>query len=153
MTLVSERWLDEIVLLGVKSDIDAAQNDIWFAPLGIGDLAIMSLQVRVQTVDVLSTTVRLGVEAYVVTKGGGNPVVDLLGCEPFNVVENTTNSLSVAAYIDPSALALFRQTEGILVTFGEIDTDATPTADLRIRVKCVRIPARQEPGAPLQLVR
>jgi len=152
-TLLSERWLDEIVIIATKTDIDAVQADEILLPAGLGDVAIMCIDVRIQTIDVLTTTTPLGVHAYITAGDNSGGVLDIAGVGEFLVTQNGANALALGAFIDPDALVLWRQHERLQLVYGEIDTDATPTADLRARIRAVRVRPQEGAPAPLRLVR
>lgn len=147
----SERWLDEVLLAGSKLNVDGDQADTWIPPYGLGDLAIMEIGIDINTLatsvaDPTAIGVRIGV-----VDAAGSSIVDIAGDAPFRRM--AANRLE--AYISPDPLVLVRQGEKIVIEFPEVDINATPTGDLAVYVKCVRVRptvVAQNPG-PIQLVR
>lgn len=139
LTLTGERWLDQVVLSASVADVaGAALSESFLLPAGLGDVAIMSLHARVDNIDVIATLTNLAAAATIVTPDAST-VVERLGPAKWYETQNAANDLEAQCTWDPDALVLWRQGEILNVTSSELDTDATPTADLRIFVKAVRV--------------
>lgn len=151
LTLLSERWLDEVLLVGIGTpDSGAPISDTFSIPSGLGDVAIMCVELSVTTIDVLTADAQDGARITIVA---GTSIVDLVGLAPFLTVSDTANALQRFALIVPDHLVLCRQGEVLSVVAPEQDTDATPTADWFIRVKAVRVRPKEGVPSPLRLVR
>lgn len=153
MVIASERWLDEVILFASRANVDGVQSESYTLPDASGDFAIMSINYRVQQIDVLSAVARTGVTAQIIAPNTG--VLDLVGVAEFFTIDGTANALQVEASIDADALCLWRQGELLQILHAELDTDATPTADVQVRVKAVRVRdvVAQEVKRPIRLVR
>lgn len=149
-TLKAERWLDEILIEGGVANATGVQANDFSLPVGIGDVAIMSVDYRITGITTLPTITNLGVLMTVVSQPSGQPV-DIIGSAPFRQVYEGAAAIIVAAYLDPDALVLWR--------YGEYVQCATPimdsgnTGDIAVRFKCVRIRPVESAPMPLQLVR
>lgn len=152
MAVASERWLDEVLLLGSMANLDGQVSDFYALPPGLGDVAILWLEYRIVSIDVLATLGTLGVRAEIASSNQA-AVVDILGDDLFKTVENGANALGIVANIVPDALTLWRQSEWLHIVHPEMDTDATPTGDAALRVKVVRVRPTVEARQPVRLVR
>lgn len=150
MTLLSERWLKEVVLIGQKANSDGQVSDLLTFPVGLGDLAIMELIIEGGSAATFlaAVAVPVGFCVSVVTPGGVSNV-DIVGCAP----AHKTGDARFNAYISPGPLVLWRQNEELLVTGPEMDTNATPTVDLTFLVKCVRLEEPVRAQTQVRLVR
>jgi hypothetical protein len=149
----AERWLDEVILEGAISNADGAQSNDFGLPAGLGDVAILSAEYKVTAITTLPTLGTLAAGFAIVSQPGGQ-VVDLLGNAVFRQVYEGAAVIQISAFIDPDALTLWRQGEYLQVATPEMDTNATPTGDPVLRVKCVKVrPIEGAVKGPLQLVR
>lgn len=150
LALLSERWLDEIVMFG--SIVNTAGTDIneqFRAPAGLGDLAIME---AIATGLSLATPVAADTNpaAFVdILSSDAATVLDIVGVFRWFPVAST----SVSAYLSPDPLVLWREGELIRIVSPELDTNATPTGDMNLVVKAVRVRPQAGAVAPMKLVR
>lgn len=158
LTLQAERWLDQVILFANSpaNVLGAALSESFSLPPGLGDVALLNLEIRGHAIDVVSTGVTpvRGVRAFILS-GDQAAVVDNVGVTPWILTQDGANALEIGAYLDPDALVLWRQNELLSITSPEMDTDATPTGDFQIFAKCVRVRPIEAPAGqgPLQLVR
>lgn len=158
LTLNAERWLDEVLLLGQgPADVGGATLAEFFSlPAGLGDVAIMSCIIRIANVDAgpVAVITPRGVSVRIFSRDAAK-VIDLVGVAPWLLASDGANTLEFHAYLDPDALVLCRQDELISILSPEIDSDATPTGDLVVYFKCVRVRPIEAPAGqgPIQLVR
>lgn len=141
--------------MGYLADVAGAPiSEEFSVPVALGDLAIMSVSVGVElvtTVPAASTSVR-GVRVTV-TSSDGASVVDVVGSAEFLQVNDGAVTIGYDAFVDPQALCLLRNNERVRVTAPEMDSNASPTGDLRIRVKAVRVrPLEGAVSGPIRLV-
>lgn len=151
LSILSERWLDEVVLFGSIDNVGGADmNESFILPAGIGDLAFMEGIVQgitQATAIALSTVPAVHMD---VLSSDGATIVDIMGVFRW-YQEYSTN---VAAYISPDPLVLVRQSERIRILSPEIDSNVSPTADLRLVLKFVRVrPLEGTATGPIRLVR
>lgn len=158
MTNIAERWLDVCILSsGTLADVGgAAMGETFLLPAGFGDCALMSVHAIVQTVDVgpvAAPTVPNGVR-FMITNVDGSTYADPVGCAPWYRCFDGTNSVLYQAVVDPDALVLWKQGERLTMNAPELDSDATPTGDLVVIAKVVRVrPIESGIVQPIQLVR
>lgn len=155
-TLTVERWLDEVILqASLTADVAGAPvSETIRLPAGLGDVAIMNVLLRATTIDSIpaANIMPLGVEVLVFNRGGTQ--VDHVGVAAWYLVSDTATSQRMCAYLDPDALVLWRQDEILTVTSAELDDDATPTGDITVVIKAVRVRPIEAPASNnIQLVR
>lgn len=155
--IAAERWLDEVILrCNLPADVaGAALSENISLPAGLGDVAIMSLTVRFTSVDVgpaAASSVPRGVRSMVLS-ADASTVLDVVGTAPVYLTYDVATTLQYQAFIDPDALVLWRQSELVDVAGPEMDSDATPTGDVIVWIKCVRVRPIEAPIGPVQLVR
>lgn len=155
-TLLSERWLDEVLIFGsIDNTVGATLTEQFSLPAGIGDVAIMSVLVRmvnIATPPVAAATAR-GVEVVVI-QSGSQSTLDIVGTAEWVAASGDGIAFTgVSAYVDPDALCLWRQNELLNIQTPEMDSNASPTGDLRVFAKCVRVRPIETVGGPIQLVR
>lgn len=149
VTIASERWLDEVLILGTIANPDGARADTMALPPTLGEVAIMKVGFEVAGIDTLMTTPENnGPMVWVVASAAIN-ILDIVGTNRWNLVY--TNNL--ATVVTPDELVLWKPSERLYITMAETDTAATPTGDLSVFVKVVRVrPQAGSPG-PVKLVR
>lgn len=155
MTIIAERWLDEVILNAqVLDNAGATIAEDFTLPAGLGDVAIMSVTVGVFNITTAPTVPETprGVQAFVLTPT--SQLVESIGVAPFVWIAGATTVLTrVSAFLDPDALVLMRQNETIRLLAPEMDVDASPTGDLELIVKAVRVrPIEGAVKGPLRLV-
>lgn len=147
-TLAAERWLDEVLVKFTASNVDGDVDDFLQLPAGLGDVAVIEVNVQVFPLATVRTNPELAaVLARIVTASG---VVDIVGVENFQLYDND----GVAAYLSPDPLVLWRQDEYMRISWPELDTNAVPTGDTYVYVKAVRVRPIEAPASTqIQLVR
>lgn len=142
MTIASERWLNQVLLVAAGSTSSgAAIVDTFALPPTLGDVAIMCVEVTCTAIDVLTADVEQAVRLAIVR---GATIVDLVGIGVVKTIYDAANALQVGVLVDPDALVIWHQGELLSLIAPEIDTDATPLAAWTVRAKVVRVP----PGTP-----
>lgn len=150
LQLDSERWLDELLLQKRQTDGGGADfNDLWALPSGLGDVAVIEVLVNcVNFATMVASPELLGAELAVVS-ADTTTVLDIIGTERWSKI--SADRLSV--YFSPDPLVLVRQGETIRLRTPELDTNATPTADIDLYLKAVRVrPIEGAVRGPLRLV-
>lgn len=148
LTLLSERWLNELVFTGVRTNVGADAADGYTLPAGIGDVALMeALLIVDQIATLVATPELLGCEWTI--RNAASSITDIVGVSRF---QKTTN-LKLATYVSPDPLVQWKQDELLFLVYPELDTNVAPTDDHRIVVKCTRIPLPEPAPGPVQLVR
>lgn len=151
MIILSERWLDEVMLQGQVLNVDGALAEFFTLPAGLGDVAIMEAEAAWSDIlTAVALTVSLAARARVITASGN--VVDILGISEVKQVYDATQ---YGVYWSPDPLVLWRQDEQFAINSPEFDSNAAPTADLTVRIKAVRVrpTVGQEARRPIRLVR
>lgn len=151
MTLQSERWLDQLVVAGAQTDIDGDRNDDYLLPGGVGDVAVMRIEViasAAATILADASLANAGARAVIIT-AGGSAVVNLVALNEWM----RTSATAMVCHIVPDSLALWRQDERLRIGFPELDTNGVPTLDLSVMVQVVRVRPIETPAGPIQLVR
>lgn len=148
--IIAERWLDEVLITGTIPNVLGGTFflESFTSPPGVGDLAIMEVGATAFALATINPAAKLG-SWLDIRSADGATVVDILGTAEWL----TVTSDEMRAYWSPDPLVLWRQNEIITITGPELDTNASPTGDLRLFVKAVRVrPVEGAPG-PIQLVR
>lgn len=156
-TVAAERWLDQVILAAtLPADVaGAALAESVALPVGLGDVAILSLHMRARTVDVgpaTASSVPRGVRAFIVSPDLST-LLDVVGNAPWLLTGDTATNLEYWAAIDPDALTLWRTGELVSLASPEMDSDATPTGDVFVTIKCVRVRPVSTDPVDIQLVR
>lgn len=154
LAIHSERWLDEVVLSATKANIDSDQGDAWVLPPGVGHCAIMEVMVEVSGIATVRTAVEdAGIRGLIIN-AAGDIAVDFIGNAPWRLVNGAPAGAGwVNAYISPDPLVEWKEGEKLELFFPEIDVNATPTGDLRVYVKVVRVRPGVVAPEKLKLVR
>lgn len=154
--VLAERWVDTVVLSAAVADAaGASMVEDFTLPVGIGDVAIMSVHVLVTAVATapLAGTVARGTQ-FVIRSPDGSSVVDLVGLAEWFQTADVAGAARFDAWCDPGALVLWRQGESLRLVSSEMDRDVAPTGDLNVRVKVVRVKPQLAAGrGSSQLVR
>lgn len=152
MTLRSERWLDEVTVTGSIVNVGGADvAELFSLPLGLGDVAIMeAIVVGSDIATVVAGSTNPSVRIDILSPDGAS-AVDIVGVFRWWPIAVA----AVAAYVSPDPLVLWKQDERLRISSVEFDTNASPTGDLSITVKCVRVRPIEvsEQPRPLRLVR
>lgn len=149
MTVLAERWLDEMILQGSVDNIDGEIADTWTVPTVLGDVAIMEIMAYVSPLATAMANPELKGVRFTVTDSVGT-VKDIIGVGRWS----NTGTARLSTYVSPDPLVLLRADDSINVLFDEVDTNVTPTADFRMWVKCVRLtPTARGAAGSLRLVR
>lgn len=148
LTVASERWLDEVVLTTSFVSGGADTNDTFSLPAGLGDVAIMEIELLVVSIaTMVATPENLGVGALIQSAASG--AIDFAGVSNWRKV----SASRVMAWISPDPLCLWRQDELLQLQFPELDTNAAPTETSVVYIKCVRVrPLEGAPRAAIRLV-
>jgi len=150
----ADRWNDIVILSKSVANIDGQGGDFWLLPAGIGDVAIMEVMVEFSQIDVVKTAYADAGVAGFVQNAARDTTVDFIGNAKFTLKSDGANALGLSAYLSPDPLVLMRQDEVLLLQWPEVDTDATPTADVAVIVKAVRVrPLEGTVSGPIRLVR
>lgn len=148
-SILSERWLDQVVLSASVADVGADLADNFFLPAGLGDVAFIEGMARIVSVaTMVANPELLGARWFVVNTAGS--VVDFIGVSRWS---RSTSTTALATHVSPDPLVIIRQTEGIEFSTPELDTNAAATGDVTVIIKCVRVRPMESTPAPLQLVR
>lgn len=146
LVVLAERWLDQVILYGTTADgVGADFSDTLVMPAGLGDVALMEMQVLIGGITTAIDPANKGMRADVNTVAS---LVDIIGMAQIY----STGATRMGAYFSPDPLVLVRQEERIGVTGPDLET--TATGDAHYYVKCVRVRPKEEPAAgPVRLVR
>jgi hypothetical protein len=139
MTNVGERPAGTSIVYGTATDINNDQALNYELPLGFPDCLILELILQISSIATMMVTPEFhGPVIWVVSTIDGG-VRDLLGTERW--VRSLTPSTGLVAHLKPDQPALLRRTESLQLVFAEVDTNATPTADLNVYVRVRRLEA------------
>lgn len=149
VSIASERWLDEVLILGTIANLDAARADTMALPATLGEVAILKVSFEIASIATLMTSPEInGPMVWVVAPTAIN-ILDVVGTNRWNLVYTS----QLATVIAPDELVLWKPGERLYITMAETDTNATPTADVSCIVKVVRVRPQAGAPAPLRLVR
>lgn len=147
--LLGERWLDEMLIAGSRTDVGADADDDYLLPAGVGDVAILQIMVLTVSEATPVAETNLGILARV-KSGAGGSTVDIVGSGKWMRVA----AARAVASIDPDALCLWRQTEAVNLWYPELDSNGAPTDDHTVYFKVVRVRPIEAPASnQIQLVR
>lgn len=150
LTLLAERWLDEVILEGQVANVDGDVNDDFLPPEGIGDIAILEVLVDVSGIATMMVNPELRGPRVTVLSRASDFIVDFVSVSRWTQIESTT----LSTWLSPDPLVLVKSGESIRVRFGEVDVNVAPTGDLSVTVKAVRVNRIVAGGQErLQLVR
>lgn len=148
--VISERWLDEIIIGVDNTNVDGDLTDTISLPAGLGDVAVMEIMVEAQGITNFLTTPELSGLRVSVDSNLNGYIVDIIGTSHR---WSQNGAARLVMYISPDPLVLWRQNEVLHFVGQELDDDATPTVDLVYRIKCVRVREVRHQEQPLFLVR
>lgn len=136
--LRSDRAANQSVLSADDTNVDGALNTIISLPVGFGDVLVLNAQVQAVNIATLFTIADQGVHWQLLDSAAGL-ARDFLGSSPWL----KKGALALTSYIDPDQLVVWRETEQLQLQADEIDTNATPTADVVVLIRVRRL--RQDP--------
>lgn len=145
---MSDRWLDEVILQATVANVGIDDEYRVLAPADEQDLAIMNAMVGVIQITTMVASINDWGVVFTVLSAAPS-VVDLGNTARFV----KTSAAEAYCSLDPDALVLWRKGEKVALSIPEIDTNASPTGDVYIRFKCVRVRPIEGAPLPLQLVR
>lgn len=149
--VVNRAW-DDALLQAADANIDGAYATAHALPAGFGDCVLLEVEVRVTSIDVIQTNwATSGPRAQLVDASGNAQDVGFSG--RWVLQSEAANALQVTATIFPDQMQFWRAAEKLRVSFPEIDSDATPTADVNVyaKVRRIRPNAEESPMLPLTL--
>lgn len=135
----AEQWvLDDSSLANIDGDIATGIN----MPASFGDCLLLDAMVTVSNIATMrAAPMDAGVRLTIQTPAG--TIIDYIGVARWHQVGATR----LCAYFDPMQIRYIRAEEQIAIFFEEVDTNATPTADLAIHLRVRRI--RESPSGQL----
>jgi len=134
-TRVADRAAEQAVLGWDFDNVDDDQGLVLELPAGFGDCLILE-----GCIDVASIATAVALDgaigcSWVMADTSDSIRRDFLGCEQWY----RSGSTRAVTRVSPDPLVVWKATEFIFVTFPELDSNATPTADLKVLVKVRRI--------------
>lgn len=150
LAILSERELSMVTLRTPTSfgqNIDGDQRNNMALPTGFGDLYLHRVSVYVTGIATMVASPEiLGLMFWLSTADGNES--DVMGFSRWQVIRAGELGSWFDLIEEP---ALWRESERLSVDFGEVDTNAAPTADLRVYAYVTRrrnIGAQVRPGRP-----
>lgn len=135
LTRHSDRWRDQVILRGTAANLDNANLLDFTLPAGFGDCLLLEAYVYVDAIDVLGAAGdNEGVRVTLYDSAGATDR-DIVDCPRWTLIDDTANALAIMAHAIPDEIIFWRENERLRLYTGEIDTDATPTADLIVWVR------------------
>lgn len=132
-SVVSERQSPVATLVYQQANVDGDVNVLNAMPAGFGDCLVEDVMVLVNGIaTVVADPFNLGVRAVA---WDGINIVDHGGTARWVQVSAT----SVTARVWPEQPFLLRSGDSLIVSYSEVDTNASPTGDLTITVKARRL--------------
>lgn len=154
MTVAAERWLDEVILFGARTNLDGQVADQYSLPAGFGDCAIMTVLYTLSSIATVKVaTSRPDAVVLQILSSDVVNTVDVVGTMEMETDQDGAAAVMLSGQCDPDALVLWRQNEKLSVVHGELDINASPTMDSSLFVKVVRVRPQENPASPIQLVR
>lgn len=135
LTVLSDRQSSVTVLHELFSDIDGDQAKALTLPSGFGDCAILHVGVWVAAVATMRANPEIAGPSLILLTPGATANLDPVG-EARWVQFSAT---AVQASVEPYRPVYWQQQEELGMYFAEVDTNATPTADLRVFIRVRRL--------------
>lgn len=136
-----------VILAAADTNMDGNQGITLQLPSELDVVYVLEVLVRAASIATMMTSPEINGPQVVILAAGGSPNLDFVG----NSRWVTTNALTLGAQILPDAAALWSKGEALNVQFAEVDTNATPTVDGEVLIRCQTLqPVGLAPG-PLLL--
>lgn len=144
-TQVVDRAFQEASIRWAVANIDGTQALYLGLPSGFGDCALLEVSAQVNAIDVIATDFEVNGAAFGLFDGDatGIPIDSQFSARWVKII-GTANDLAVHLQAAPDQVQWWREQEVLRITFAEIDTDATPTADLTVIAKVRRLRVGRE---------
>lgn len=139
-TQVVDRAFNEASIRWAVANIDGDQALYLGLPSGFGDCALLEVSANVTAIDVIQALYESSGPMFGIFDGDTTAIpVDSQFCGRWQLHVSGANNLGVAAHASPDQVQWWREQEVLRIQFPEIDTDATPTADLTVIAKVRRL--------------
>lgn len=136
-TVVSARLRSEATILGTLDNLDGDRADGIRLPVGFGDVILRDVQVRISDITTLATLSDVHGCGLVLVDANGEFKAPV-GVEFWKQVYGGATTKQVQAFF-PVRDIIWYSGELLRILFEEVDTDATPTADLAVICRVIRI--------------
>lgn len=128
-----------VVLREVTSNLDGGQDITSGLPAGFGDLIVLDVFYLVQEIATIMSNPELQGPRCQVSENAGGQFVDFVGNGRWVRHDSAAGQVRMSCWIHPRQPTFVRETESLLSEFSEVDTNATPTADLYLYVRGRRL--------------
>lgn len=132
-TRVVDRAFDEACIEWNINNIDGDVASTFDLPAGFGDCALMECSIEVNTIATLQTAFDTSGVWFQLLSGGVAQDVGFCGRWQLREADR------VCAWAAPDQVQFWKENEALLVGFPEIDTNASPTADMAVFAKVRRL--------------
>lgn len=137
--VVSARLRSEVTILGTLDNLDGDRADGLALPVGFGDCILRDVQVRVSDITTLVTLSDVHGCGLVLVDANGEFKAPV-GVEFWKQVYGGATTKQVQAFF-PVRDIIWYSGEHLRILFEEIDSNASPTADLAVICRAIRIRA------------
>lgn len=134
LTVLSDRMAAQTVLQGVTADANGDQNIAYSLPTGFGDCLLLECFVQITQVATLMANPQInGPQITIVVESVQNN--DFVGTAYWVMV----GALAMSCHIKPDQPVVWKSQECLALVFAEVDTNASPTADIRVLARVRRL--------------
>lgn len=138
LTAWSDRWRDQVILRGTVANLDGVNLLDFTLPEGFGDCLLLEVLVYVDAIDVLGAAGDNEGPRVTLYDAAGAADRDFVGVPRWTLLDDTANALAIGAHAVPDEIVYWKENERLRIYSGEIDTDATPTADMIVMARVQR---------------
>lgn len=139
-TIVSDRYANQVIVGQTSTDIDGDQARSLVLPAGLGQVLISEVEVNVSSIATMIATPEAakGVQLRIVD--GSGVIRDFLGSATWRVI----NATRLCAQVIPDTPVIWKDGEAVRLLHQELDTNAAPTADEEVAIRCLRMVSGSE---------
>lgn len=134
-TRVVDRAFEEAILNGAVSNVDGDVDAEFQLPAGFGDCALLEASAVVTSIATLVALTNLSGPCFRLLDAPAGNIVDVA----FEGKWTLFKAGAVVCRASPDQVQFWREQETLRVSFPEIDSNVSPTADLDVVVKVRRL--------------
>lgn len=127
------------MLRGTVANLDGVNLLDFTLPAGFGDCLLLEVLVYVDAIDVLGAAGDSEGPRVTLYDAAGAADRDFIGVPRWTTIDDTANALAIGAHAVPDEIVFWKAEEALRVYTGELDTDATPTADMIVYCRVQRL--------------
>lgn len=140
LTIQSDRFVGKTLLVATASNLDGDQGLDFEQPNNFGDCMLEAVRISVtQFATVAASLFELGV-SFGIVHTLPLDLADIVGVGKWHLISGTFAApTSATAFVEPWRSVLWRSGESLRIAFAEVDTNASPTVDLTVQARVVRL--------------